>query len=74
MWYHAASDGNTILPTDAYQATSPDLVNWTLEPGPTFQHGGGSDQLADPVEAGGWVFYDEMNNVTPSGRIRVKAS
>ena len=69
LWMHAtnASGG---LPTDVYHATSEDLLQWAVTPGPAVQHlGGGSfehDQCAGPVplSVGGraYLFYDGDNN------------
>jgi hypothetical protein len=69
LWFHAtnASGG---LPTDIYHATSADLINWRVTPGPAVRHLGGStfehDQAAGPVPlvvgARAFLYYDGDNN------------
>lgn len=72
LWYHAAVDGATTLPTSLHRATSRNLIDWKpsrslLDPV------GDADQFADPFLV--WdrgvprLFMSEMNNVDPWGRV-----
>lgn len=75
QWYQPATiAANT--PTVIYHATSPDLITWTILPGPSIPLPGGSyDQVADPaiVEFGGktYLFYEQVINATSTFEICV---
>jgi hypothetical protein len=69
LWMHCTNTSGS-LPTDIYHATSTDLLQWQVTPGPVLRHLGGStfehDQCAGPVpltvKNKAFIFYDGDNN------------
>lgn len=68
LWMHATNSSGG-LPTDIYHATSSDLLEWTVTPGPAVTHQGQGfeyDQAAGPVPLtvgnNAYLFYDGDNN------------
>jgi hypothetical protein len=68
LWMHATNSSGG-LPTDIYHATSADLINWSVTPGPAVKHQGSGfefDQCAGPVPLTvgnkAYLFYDGDNN------------
>ena len=77
LWYHAAAAAGN-LPTPLYQASSADLITWTIDGSPILSPSGTDfeiDQVADPtvIEVDGIarLYYDACDNVANTALVRL---
>lgn len=71
LWYHVTTNGWS-LPSDIYEADSPDLMHWST-PMLILSRAGMAnvDQVADPSIADGLMYFDVMDNPHEAGYIAV---